>query len=578
MLFKRKKDATKAIPQPRQAPAKKVPARPSPAASSSRSSSSSRATEQSVLQRAVTPVASTASTASFSLTGSASASQKQDVPEAPQVGLPSPVSPAVALDAFKSRVASVESPPPPFPTFPTVTPPPVKLMLERRRPREALCKAILVGEGALEGLHAPHLDVAGLASHLQSACPAQHGGSSFSIASTSEAISFPSTQQASFAVAAYFTHVEPSLQLFPTNYSRTLLYNGCRELWQSGAHCAGRGWEALYLTVTAMGAAAVADGREDIVPLTRSWIEIATRTLLVDENFASKPTLEGLRNILLLMHCALLGSSDSVSVSSAIAHLPVVVASAYALDLHRDPDELGLCLTVDEVEERRGLWWQIVMLETMWAPLLFTRVPGIDLSTTTTRLPFFLSAASPPTPLSTPPSVESSLISVIRLTSRLSRLLNSARPVPPLDLYLLFTELDGLERKMKDDEDPLVRGMLHSAVLRLQAFAEELGGAGAAHETEWARHVRDLLKLVDAVPGSDQAHRLPALLWILQGAILAALRLHTLAPSYHAVAASLSPELHDLTSTLRATPWPTYMHPTVKRGVIVLEHLLRLGT
>ncbi|GAA5868428.1 hypothetical protein JCM1840_006993 [Sporobolomyces johnsonii] len=572
MLVKRKKDATKATPQPRQAPAKKIPARPSSAASSSRSSSSSPATEQSVLQRAVTPVASNASTASFSLSGSASASQKQDEPEAPQVGLPSPVSPSVALDAFKSRVASVESPPPPFPTFPTVTPPPVKLMLERRRPREALCKAILVGEGALEGLHAPHLDVAGLASHLQSACLAQHGPSSFFIASTTaaqygEASSFPSTQQANFAVAAYFTHVEPSLQLFPTNYSRTLLYNGCRELWQSGVHCAGRGWEALYLTVTAMGAAAVADGREDIVPLTRSWIEIATRTLLVDENFASKPTLEGLRNILLLVHCALLGWVDSVNVPSAIAHLPVVVASAYALDLHRDPDELGLRLTVDEVEERRGLWWQIVMLETIWAPLLYTRVPGIDLSTTTTRPPFFLSAASPPTPLSTPPFVESSLISVIRLTSRLSRLLNSALPVPPLDLYLLFTELDGLERKVKDGEDALVRGMLHSAVLRLQAFAEELGGAGAAHEAEWARHVR-----------SDQAHRLPALLWILQGAILAALRLNTLPPSYHALAASLYPQLHDLTSTLRATPWPTYMHPTVKRGVIVLEHLLRLGT
>ncbi|GAA5930649.1 hypothetical protein JCM1841_006827 [Sporobolomyces salmonicolor] len=567
----------------KQAPARKHLGQQSPAASSSRSSSSSPATEPTVLQQASTPVAPNASMTSYSLTSLTCTPQKQEEPEAPHVGLPSPVSPSVALDAFRHRLASVESPPPRFPTFPTITPPPVKLMLEWRRPREALCKAILSGEGALEGLHAPQLDVNGLASHLQRACPEQHGGLSFFMASPTvaqygDATSFPSTQQANFAIAAYFTQVEPSFQLFPTNHSRTLFYNRCRELWQTGAHCTGRGWEALYLTVAAIGAVAVADGREDIVQLTRSWIERATRTLLGDENFASKPTLEGLLNILLLTHGALLGSIDSDSCPSAIAHLPVVVAAAYALDLHRDPDELGLRLTMDEAEERRGLWWQVVLLETTWAPLLYTKVPGVDLSTTTTHVPSFLCAASPPPLLSTPPSIESSFTSVIRLTSRLSRLLNSGRPVPPLDLYLLFTELDGLERDLKDDEDPLVKGMLHSGVLRLQAFAEELGGAGAAHEMEWARHARDLLKLVDAVPGSDQTHRLPALLYVLQGAILAALRLKALPPSHHAPAASLSFQLHELTSTLRTTPWPMHMHQTVKRGVIVVEHLLRVGT
>ncbi|GAA5843729.1 hypothetical protein JCM5353_008310, partial [Sporobolomyces roseus] len=290
--------------------------------------------------------------------------------------------------------------------------------------------------------------------------------------------------------------------------------------------------------------------------------------------FASNPNLTSLRTILLILHSSLLGGFRSLNTTEILAYLPVIVSVAFKLELNIDLAESSSNASIDDIEERRGLWWHIIKLETVWRPLLQSTYPTIDLSLCTTRLPFYFTSPVINTIAPIDTSSRSSIDEVVRLLSKVSRLVISPFAPPIPELQRLSSELMSSERALAVGNQGVIwKVMVYHGILSIQSVGEETTGTRIMEETEWAQRANSLLDLVGHVTSSDQVDRLPILLYILQGAVMVAMRLPTLSTTHPSLSSSLSAQLHGLSVSLRTTPWPAYMHQTVKRGVVIIEHL-----
>ncbi|GAA5934148.1 fungal specific transcription factor domain-containing protein [Sporobolomyces koalae] len=456
---------------------------------------------------------------------------------------------------------------------PAVAALPLSCRLERREPRHTICHALVAGETALNYVHLPDFDLSSLSIKLAKLCPSSSNPSRIIFPSqlwqASEPSVFPTPEQASEAIAIYFQQVEPALQLFQTTQSRQYLYGGCQQWWSYGACDEGIEWQALYLATVSTALVVSSDKRSKA--LAKIWTQTASRIVFSELQFASKPTLVSLRTLLLVLHTILLGDTAAYHLNQALAYLPMLISAAFTLELDIDQCESFPNASSDDVQERRGLWHQVVKLEITWSHLLQSTRPSIDLALSSTCAPDDLVCLPRPA-LTTDGKASRSLTgSVLVLLSRLSREISaSTSPSYRFDPAVLLAELRQVEKLFEAQAGAVLeKAMLRYSFVRLQALSYETIGTSAMSQTEWMHHAVGLFELIPEVAATNMIDRLPALLYILQGAVTASIQLSSSAPREFG-----SIQLSELVHTLRTTAWPAYMHQTVKRGVVIVEHLI----
>ncbi|GAA5946196.1 hypothetical protein JCM10213_001637 [Rhodosporidiobolus nylandii] len=482
-------------------------------------------------------------------------------PPSPAATLSSPESPAhlpaVAAD-------------PPVPTLFAPFPYPLasSASMKKRMSREALTRVLLFGaEAPLEKLEAgvgggrllPQLldcdttYVLSLSSPLLSpfSCP------------SSPSIPPPTTPQARSALTCFFSLVEPFLRLFAREASKERFQAECAAFWQTG-EANGRGWRSLYLATVGVGLAESGEKERAALGVAeenpQGWAEEASRALAADD-FSIFPTLDGLRAALLLLHFSLAGLIGIPDVPRVLSVLPSVVSAAYELGLHRDPGDAG-----DEAEERRALWWRVVELEAVWAPLLDKRL-CISPSSFSTLSPSSPSPMNDSSPSSTP-----LLPRLFTLSLHLSHLLNAPRPPSLVDLALLADEHAALARELeeRDEQARLERLLMNAVWIRLAAVREEVATEAAeGDKEEWRNEAENLLANgVDLVLACTRFDVLLALATFLHSLVLLAVRLRD-APT-----SPLLPAFHALLARLKTSSFPLHTHQVLHRGIILLSHLL----
>ncbi|GAA5979565.1 hypothetical protein JCM5350_004939 [Sporobolomyces pararoseus] len=526
------------------------------------------------------------------------------------------------------------------------------VLLKRRQPRQALLHTFIQGESALYPLlknnndsNYRSLELDSLSIQLETNC-----SSSSSSISSSTCFFFPSSssppptltepqiltpQEVSQALSIYFSQLEPSFKLFPTNSSRNYLSSRIEQFWSTTQTQGevGRGedfleWKALFL-VTVAGSAVVSTDSEWIEK-GKELIKVASRIVLKDLRFASNPTTNSLRTLLIILNSSLLAmnqtsttptttESDSLvnnkvmNLEEIFGFFPILVKAGFKLELHLDHlNDINFPTTTtttttgveeensDELEERRVIWNQLVKIETIWSTLFQTPLNSmVDLSINSTTTSLLRRNLLDPTLFSSPPTPTSSptIETIISVVSQLSKTVFSSTTgsllsPPPVQLQnLLQTLIDcqvGIESMRGEGQGGggntkiVWKALLGFAVLRFQTSLQELDSVETTHyervgvllnDNDWLIQVENLFQLVRKVSECDMLDRLPSLLLILQGATLVVLRLSSLSLSQLGLRLSITSQLNNLTNDLRTTPWPSYMHLFVKRGVIVLEHL-----
>ncbi|GAA5843123.1 hypothetical protein JCM11251_003937 [Rhodosporidiobolus azoricus] len=377
--------------------------------------------------------------------------------------------------------------------------------------------------------------------------------------------------QAHVALTAYFRTIEPEHPLYTSSSSRLGFQEQCLGMWQPSSSSTSttpqeqtrsKGWWAMYLATVSLGLMAAMDEELKSVGLSDEEGEKQQLARGLAEEAARSLGDEGLRAALLLLAFDLGGLSSMPDIPSALSALPIVVGAAYELGLNREP---GSEMSVEGKEERRGLWCGVFELEAAWSPLLNRRLILVHPSSFSTR-PLLLSS-----PTLTYPLVSSALHSALLFTNKLSNLLNSPYTLIPLDLVPLIDQYEHIPRQ-GEGGDILAELVRQAAGLRLRAVRDECGDRPTeAEEKTWGELAYDLV----CTPTAHilQIERFPQLLataTLFHSLVLIALRL--------ALCISPSPSLLGafpaLLHSVKTTNWPMHLHQTVRRGIIILEHLL----
>ncbi|GAA5950248.1 hypothetical protein JCM3765_004253 [Sporobolomyces pararoseus] len=477
--------------------------------------------------------------------------------------------------------------------------PSISTLLERRQPRQALLNTFIQGESALSPLFLlvqnknrnflERLELESLSNQLETNCSSSSPSSSCFFFPSSPPTPTPrqfdpTPEEASRALSVYFSELEPSFNLYPTNSSRSYLSSRIEKYWNpQGQVVEDLEGKALFLATVA--SSAVVSNDLEWIEKGKLLLNLASQIVLRDLRFASNPTVNSLRTLLIILYTSLLGLNQSSSSSSLLnleeilGFFPIFIKAGFKLELNLDLIDLNTLsintvITTgvkeedddDEVEERRVIWYQLLKIETIWSTLLQT--PMIDLSSnSTTRLPRHLDPTQSYS-LSTTTTSTNTTETILETVSKLSQTIfssNKCLPRPPELKNLLQTLLDS---QIIETNTIGSKALIGFAVLRLQNFLQETGlmesfeGSVGLNDHDWLIQVE-----------CDMLDRLPSLLLILQGATLVALRLSSLSTSQLELRFSITTQLNHLTNTLRTTPWPSHMHLFVKRGVIVLEHL-----
>ncbi|GAA5872309.1 hypothetical protein JCM8547_004808 [Rhodosporidiobolus lusitaniae] len=531
---------------------------------------------------------------SASTSGPSSATPPPTAPRLPST-LSSPVSPLQHRNPFclPEEAAPVLAPAPPIlphPTFPR--PRPTEEQTRLREAREALTAAGLYGAdapldrvrlGDMVDMTSMFIDLLNVDASSSSTTPSPTPLLSlFCGPPPSPNPPPPATaEQAHASLGAYFRTIEPSLSLFSSEASKLHFQELCLEFWagrdgsdgRQKEQKRGKGWTASYLACVATGALVLEEqeaGRrgiglaEERVRWARERAEEAARNL-ASEGFPVLATTDSLRAALLLINFELGGLASVPDVPKVLSILPVLLNVAHQLQLHRDPSE-KIGLSDGEREERRGLWWRVVELETAWSPLLGNRVSLLPYSFTT-RLP----SSSDGT------AHGSTFHRTLLLSSKLTFHDNSAYRPSLLELRLLTSEYEDLAAELQagrgangeEKEDALEGILLSCFKVRLRAAMDEAGEEEADGE-DWEGGTRALLDQVSNILRADGFQQLLALSTFLHAVVLVALRLRV-SPS---PSPTLSSALLTLPTTLKSSAWPFHLHRTLKRGLVVLEHLL----
>ncbi|KAI1490490.1 fungal-specific transcription factor domain-containing protein [Biscogniauxia mediterranea] len=179
----------------------------------------------------------------------------------------------------------------------------------------------------------------------------------------------PPPEHIRFLTATYFQNVDMLLKILHRPSISAALYAFAGQLERQPSqthHLLSPEREALffaiyYAAVTSLPAsecAAHLGGASSRGELAHSY-RMGLERALARADYLNSSSLETLQALTLYTAC--LRSHDGSRSSWALLSLPVRLAQA--LDLHRDGDGEGRRLTPFEAEQRRRLWWQLIVLD-----------------------------------------------------------------------------------------------------------------------------------------------------------------------------------------------------------------------
>ncbi|GEM07332.1 fungal specific transcription factor [Rhodotorula toruloides] len=376
----------------------------------------------------------------------------------------------------------------------------------------------------------------------------------------------PTRAQAYVALEAYLADGNSVLRLLnPPTFLRQ-----CETFWATG-RVPEANWLATYLIACASGLYGLdrsSEAGQDALPtgapqelLARTWADAGRRVLSANK-FLVKPTVEGIRAFSLLLPwwsaegCRYFEEALTVSAS--------VVASAYELNLHRDPDEVAAHLSPAEKNDRRRIFWTLYVFESMARPVLGKTYLPFDEDAITARYP------DEPVEGETPssPSSPNVIFTAAALNARVSRLMVRRQAVSRDDVLHALDELDSFIGRYEDR--PLATAMSRYSYNRLYRFAARIGLSNREQDVAAAKHFRDLLLMVESMRRSPVRGNPLVLLRIVAAAIDAAVDLHATA----AFPRSLRHQLANFVNSLRSPFYDPVLARMAARAIVILDHAL----
>lgn len=147
---------------------------------------------------------------------------------------------------------------------------------------------------------------------------------------------------------------------------------------------------------------------------------------------------------------------------------------------------------------------ETLRVKSVWRPLFQSTYPAIDLSLCSTRLPFYFTSPVINTIAPIDTSSRSSIDEVVRLLSKLSRILSSPFATSAQELQHLSSELMLSERALAAGDHGIIwKVMLYHGLLSIQSVGEETTGTRIMEETEWAQRASEsyhLFSISDSLP------------------------------------------------------------------------------
>lgn len=159
-----------------------------------------------------------------------------------------------------------------------------------------------------------------------------------------------------------------------------------------------------------------------------------------------------------------------------------MIASAYELNLHRDPDEVTPNLPPAEKNERRRIFWTLYVFESMARPILGKTYQPFDEDAITTSFPIEPVEGEDPIVGSSP----NALFLAAALNARVSKLMNRRQAVSHEDVVQALDELNSFIGRY--DDRPLSTAMSRYSYNRLYRFAARLGLTNQGQDITAAKH------------------------------------------------------------------------------------------
>ncbi|KAK4699797.1 hypothetical protein P7C70_g6460, partial [Phenoliferia sp. Uapishka_3] len=203
----------------------------------------------------------------------------------------------------------------------------------------------------------------------------------------------PTQHQAATSIASFFERSDIFHVVFRPRFDAQ-----CLEFWETGAYPDPH-WLATYLAVMGVGLLAMDDEASTscLMPtgdgrdlLARSWLENSLQALTLGD-FLKHPSVESVRAVVILNQFWATWEAGH-HLQSAISFNTSVIAAAYDIQLHLDPDGLSSQpFTPLGAEERRRVWWAMVTVDSLARTFLGkTYSPLLEPCATSTRLPSHL--------------------------------------------------------------------------------------------------------------------------------------------------------------------------------------------
>ncbi|KAI5479839.1 hypothetical protein MNV49_002651 [Pseudohyphozyma bogoriensis] len=413
----------------------------------------------------------------------------------------------------------------------------------------------------------------------------------------------PTQAQASLAIQHYFSSVDRFRIL---NQRRFL--DKCDVFWRTGA-VSDPHWLAVFLAVTGAGLLVTPDGvaEKGQMPsgegkglLARSWIDGALQALFSGE-FLKSPSLDSIRAVVVLNQFWSTWQGGK-HLQASVNFNTAVIAAAWELELHVDPDELDLEFTPFDAEDRRRLFWALFTQDTLARTFLGKTYAPLDVSTISTRLPsqlpdsaftatgdFEFSFSPAPGPNVLLPMIALHAISTMH--AKISQALGRSRRPSPAEVQALHRELEGLESAHastlqpsglfgESPEEPslklMARALLSLAHVRLSRSCYGVG-TQESEQTAWHRavcaaHCNSLLGAFDHMHGCSLATQFVVAVAVSQAAITLAVDLFNSAGSQETM--EMRTRLTALAVSFETVSWPSDLTRVFSRAGIILRHVV----
>ncbi|KAL8292601.1 hypothetical protein RQP46_001213 [Phenoliferia psychrophenolica] len=482
-----------------------------------------------------------------------------------------------------------------------------------------LLSRLLLAAGTFNGHLPPGVDIGAMLSSLHYSDAATMNSPLPRLAEPSLSLSQPSPDtfnrileimptrfQASQAIAYYFARCDILHVVFRPHFDAQAL-----DFWQSGA-IPDPHWLATFLCVTANGLLAMEDDEAERCQmptgdgrglLARSWLDGALQALFSGD-FLKTPSLEAIRAVVLLNQFWTTWEAGK-HLASATSFNTSVVACAFELNLHRDPDELAQRYSPLEAEERRRVWWALVSIDSLSRSLLGKTYAPLDPSSITTRFPSHLpdEAFSPSGDFDfsfAPHSGSNGMVTVIAIHSvsvimhKISKAVGARHRPRHSAVRGLHDELQALEvanshalhptviqsESLTDTSNrALFQALLSLAFVRLHRAAlakSPHDSPSPTADSSWHRSIclQHCNKLLNSFEGSAGTNSIAQLLISLATASAAiTLAIDLLESPYENTSEETRSSLSILISVFEGPNWPSSSARVLRRAAVIVRHL-----